>query len=153
MAYVREVKTSSGATAVQIVHSSHRGSRKIEHLGSAHTPEEVEALKAAAKQRIDEGQAELDLGLEVAAAAASGGPLEIAGTRMGHLWDALSRAYDALGFDEAAKGDEVFRQFVLARIIEPTSKEDSVRVLDEVGVNATSYRSIKRRLPIYAEES
>jgi hypothetical protein len=80
VAYVRAVKTSSGATAVQIVHSS-RGSRKIEHLGSAHTPEEVEALKVAARQRIDEGQAELDLGLEVAAAAGSGGPLEIAGSR------------------------------------------------------------------------
>jgi hypothetical protein len=122
---------------VQIVRSFHRGSRKIEHLGSARTPEEVEALKAAAKQRLEEGQAELDLGLEVAAAAASGGPLEIAGSRMGHLWDALSGAHDALGFAEAARGDEVFRQLVLARIIEPTSKEDSVRVLDEVGVLAT----------------
>jgi hypothetical protein len=59
VAYVRTVKTSSGATAVRIVRSFHRGSRKIEHLGSAHTPEEVEALKAAAKQRIEEGQAEL----------------------------------------------------------------------------------------------
>ena len=34
MAYVRTVKTSSGATAVQIVWSSWRGSRSIEHLGS-----------------------------------------------------------------------------------------------------------------------
>ena len=41
---------------------------------------------------------------------------------MGHLWDALGAAYDALGFDAAAGGDEVFRQLVLARIIEPTSK-------------------------------
>jgi hypothetical protein len=29
------VKTKSGATAVQMVWSSQRGSRKIEHLGSA----------------------------------------------------------------------------------------------------------------------
>ena len=72
MAYVRTVKTSSGATAVQLVHSSRRGSRKIEHLGSAHTPEEVEALKIVAKERIEAGQAELDLGLEVAEAASSG---------------------------------------------------------------------------------
>jgi hypothetical protein len=40
----------------------------------------------------------------------------------------LSAAYDVLGFDEAAEGDEVFRQLVLARIIEPTSKQDSLRV-------------------------
>lgn len=74
---------------MQIVRSSHRGSRNIEHLGSAHTAEEVEALMAAAKQRIEERHAELDLGLEIAAVAASGGPLEIIGSRMGHLWGAL----------------------------------------------------------------
>ncbi len=153
MAYVRTVKTASGATAVQIVHSSRQGSRKIEHLGSAHDEQEVAALKAAAGQRIIEGQAELDLGLSLAEAAASGGPLEITSSRMGHLWDALSRAYDVLGFDQAAGRDEVFRQLVLARIIEPTSKEDSVRVLEEVGVAAASYRTIKRRLAGYAEES
>ena len=31
MPYVRTVKTASGATAVQIVYSYHRGSRQIEH--------------------------------------------------------------------------------------------------------------------------
>jgi hypothetical protein len=151
--YVRTVKTSSGAMAVQIVHSNRRGSKDIEHLGSAHTPEQVEALKAVARQRIEAGQAQLDLGLEVAAAAASGGPLEIVGSRMGHLWDALSRCYDLLGFDVAAGGDEVFRQLVLARIIEPTSKEDSIRVIEETGAAAASYRTIGRRLPTYATEA
>jgi hypothetical protein len=33
--YVRTVKKSSGATAVQIVYSSRRGPRQIERLGSA----------------------------------------------------------------------------------------------------------------------
>jgi hypothetical protein len=42
---VRTVKTSSGATAVQIVYSSHGGSREIEYLGSAHSGVEVELLK------------------------------------------------------------------------------------------------------------
>jgi hypothetical protein len=71
---------------------------------------------------------------------------------MGHLWDALSLAYDVLGFDEAAGGDEVFRQLVLARIIEPTSKLDSVRVLAEVGVPAASYPTMNRRLRVYSTE-
>jgi hypothetical protein len=48
VAYVRTVKTSSGATAVQIVWSSRRGSRSIEHLGSAHGEAGLAALKAAA---------------------------------------------------------------------------------------------------------
>jgi hypothetical protein len=69
------------------------------------------------------------------------------------LWDALCRAYDALGFDEATGGDEVFRQLVLARIIEPTSKQDSLRVLEEVGIQPASYATLKRRLPVYAQEA
>jgi hypothetical protein len=45
---MRTVKTSSGATAVQVVWSSRRGTREIEHLGSAHDEAELQALKAAA---------------------------------------------------------------------------------------------------------
>ena len=70
--------------------------------------------------------------------------MPIRSSRMGHLWDALCRAYDVLGFDQAAGGDEVFRQLVLARIVEPTSKLDSARVLEEVGLSAPSYRTVLR---------
>lgn len=72
---------------------------------------------------------------------------------MGRVWDALCRAYDVLGFDAAADGDEVFRGLALARIIEPTSKLDSLRVLDEVGIAPASYATVKRRLPVFAKES
>jgi hypothetical protein len=146
--YVRTVRTKSGATAVQVVWSSRRGSREIEHLGSAHDDAELEALRAAAQQRVAAGQAELDLGLE----PAGGGPLPITSSRMGHLLDALDRAYRVLGLEEAAGGDEVFRHLVLARIIEPVSKLDSLRVLDEAGLPPVSYRTVTRRLPAYAEE-
>ena len=132
MAYVRTVRTASGATAVQIVWSSRRGSRRIEHIGSGHDEAEVEALRAAARQRLAGGQTELDLGLDVGAAPT--GPLTIVGSQAAHLWDALSRAYDAVGFDRVSGADDVFRSLVLARIIEPTSKIDSLRVLAEVGV-------------------
>jgi hypothetical protein len=156
VAYVRTVRTASGARAVQIVHGSRRGSRTIEHVGSAHDELELEALKAAARQRLAGGQAQLDLGLDPAATAAvaagSSGPLEITSSRMGHLWDGLSSAYDTLGFGRAASGDEVFRQLVLARIIEPTSKADSLRVLAEVGVDAVSYPTLNRRLRGYAAD-
>jgi hypothetical protein len=137
VAYVRTVKTASGATAVQVVHGSRRGSRDIEHVGSGHDEAEVEALKAAARQRLAGGQQELDLGL--AETATSGpGPLEIVSSRAECLWDALCRAYDAVGFTQATGGDELFRQLVLARIVEPTSKQDSLRVLAEVGIDGSS---------------
>jgi hypothetical protein len=53
---------------------------------------------------------------------------------MTHLWDGLCAAYRALGFESVTKGDNVFRDLVLARIIELTSKIDAGRVLSEVGV-------------------
>jgi len=149
---VRTVKTASGARAVQIVHSSRRGSRDIEHIGSAHDDVELELLKVAARQRLAAGQGELDLGVAGAARhAGAGGPLPITSSRMGHLWDALDHAYRVLGFERAAGGDKVFRQLVLARIIEPTSKLDTVRVLEEVGITSASYPTINRRLPVYAK--
>ena len=155
--HVRTVKTSSGATAVQIVHSNRSGSRDIEHIGSAHSDAEVEVLKIAARQRLAAGQGVLDLGLVVpsgisdSSSVPPGSPLPIRSSRMGHLGDALAGVYERLGFTEAAGGDEVFRQLVLARIIEPSSKLDSIRVLQEAGLTAASYPTINRRLPRYAK--
>jgi hypothetical protein len=134
--HIRTVKTASGARAVQIVYSRRKGSRRIEHIGSAHDAVALELLKAAARQRMAAGQ----------------GELPITASRMGHLWDALSRAYEVLGFDAAAEGDEVFRCLVLARIIEPTSKLDSLRVLEEIGIGPPSYATVKRRLPGYGAQ-
>jgi hypothetical protein len=77
--------------------------------------------------------------------------LPITASRAAHLWDALSRAYDVLGFDAATGEDEVFRQLVLARIIEPTSNADSFRVIKETGVARVSYPTLNRRLPLFAK--
>jgi hypothetical protein len=68
--------------AVQIVLSSRRGARDIEHIvGSAHEDAEFELLMAVAWQRLAAGQGELDLGLDDGPEA--GGPLEIVSSRMG----------------------------------------------------------------------
>jgi hypothetical protein len=124
----------------------------IEHLGSAHDEAELEALKAAAQQRIAAGQLELGLRL--------GGPGPVRADRAAadHLLadeppGGRSRArLPGAGVRDAAGGDEVFRHLVLTRVIEPASKLDSLRVREEAGVAAASYRTLKRRLPAYAEE-
>jgi hypothetical protein len=60
------------------------------------------------------------------------------------LWHVLSSANARLGFD--GLGDEAFKQLVLARLVEPVSKADSVRVLDELGVPHASLRTMFRSL-------
>jgi hypothetical protein len=80
-------------------------------MGSAHDEAELEALKAAAQQRIVAGQLELGLGL------GQSGPVRAAADHllaMSHLVDALERGYRVLGFEDAAGGDEMFRHLVLA---------------------------------------
>jgi hypothetical protein len=67
---------------VQIVWSSRRGSREIEHIGSAHDDGEIEVLKAGARQRLAAGQPELDLGL---AGLGLARPLEIASSQTGRF--------------------------------------------------------------------
>jgi hypothetical protein len=145
VAYVRTVKTASGAVAVQIVHANRRGSRAIEHIGSAHSPGEVEVLKTVAWQRLHANQDPLDF--EDGQLGEDEAPILASQAR--HLWETLSTAYRALGLDRACP-DEVFAQLVLARVIEPVSKLDSIRVLTELGIAAPSYPTIKRRLPDYA---
>ncbi len=64
-----------------------------EHIGSAHDEVELEALKAVGRRRLAGGQGELDLGLQPE--PCGGGSLPITSSRMGHLWDALTRVMPA----------------------------------------------------------
>ena len=65
MAYVRKVRTASGAVAVQVVRK-HRGQRTIlAHVGSAHTDAQLGILLEWARRMIAEDQGVLDI--EVAA--------------------------------------------------------------------------------------
>jgi hypothetical protein len=144
--YVRKVPTASGAKAVQIIWSKRRGRAEVEHIGSAHDEAELELLTAVARQRMHAGQDELDLGLP----ANDQSSVEVVGIRMGRLLDAINAVYRQLGLHLAPGADEVFEQLVTARIIEPTSKQDSARVVEEAGLQPASYPTVKRRLPGYA---
>jgi len=147
VSYVRTVKTASGATAVQIVHSNRRGSREIEHIGSAHSPAEVEVLKTVARQRLHANQDTLDLD----DGRLGDDEAPIVSSQARHLWEVLATAYQVLGLDRVCGRDEVFMLLTLARVIEPTSKLDSIRVLTEVGIAAPSYPTIWSRFPSFSD--
>jgi hypothetical protein len=137
---VRKVRTASGATAVQIAERQGGRDKVLEHLGSAHTEAELAALVAVAQRKVYPGQGELDL----TAGTVPAGHAVITGKSSAVLWHVLQAGYTQLGFDTVR--DESFKQLVLARIIEPTSKADSVRVLDEIGVAHASLRTMFRSL-------
>ena len=144
--FIRKVPTASGARAVQIVHKQGRRVLGIEHIGSAHDDAELAVLMEISRQQLHAGQEILDLDVapRTGSAPARGGGARVAGMRSQLLWNVLEAAYARLGFD--AIGDEAFKALMLGRIIEPTSKADTLRVLDEVGVAAPSLRTVFRAL-------
>lgn len=54
--------------------------------------------------------------------------------------EAIKTVYAHLGLGEAVGGDRAFEQMVVARLIEPTSKADTPRVLSEIGWPAPTHR-------------
>lgn len=140
MAFIRKVKTGSGATAVQIVRKSYGRIISIKHLGSAHTDKELSILLSLAKDRLRAGQQTLFPAQKTAL------KVEIKQTFSSLLFKVLKEQYDRLGF--VGLKDEYFAYLSIARIVEPTSKLDSLRVLSDLGIEDLSkdrlYRCLSR---------
>lgn len=172
MAWIRRVRTASGATAVQIAEYVHGRRKILAHVGSAHTEAELGILLERARGLLaDDGQDALDVqverstikaglvgqagdetGLFPAATGRTGSalraervsPPRVVATASGLLFDTLAGIYDDLGFDVV--GDEVFRDLVIARIVEPTSILDTARVLTDLGRMPASEKTMRRTL-------
>ena len=138
MAFIRKVKTASGATAVQIAYKQKGRISKIIHIGSAHTGEELEMLLALARKRMQANQLELFTETKTSLR------VSIKRSYSGLLWTVLQDEYRKLGFDRL--GDEIFEALCIARIVEPTSKLDSLRVLADLGVDPINRNRLYRSL-------
>ena len=141
--------------SVQVIWSRKGGVTKMTQIGVAHTEEDLAVLMLEAEEVLAGGQGELDLDFgdpaTTLAPRHSGRRLKSVGSKSEHLWQALQAACSALDFDHAA-GDRVFRDLVLARVIEPTSKLQAIRVCAAAGYPTMSYKTIMRRLPLYSAE-
>jgi hypothetical protein len=136
-------------------------------VGSAHDEAELGLLLEEAHRSLeDDRQGVLDLGITPQARQAAmipvprqpalfgGGPAPAARrvvprartlkTASRLLYDVLAGVYADLGF--GALGDEVFRDLVIARVVEPTSLLDAGRVLAELGRVPASLSTRKRTL-------
>lgn len=135
--FIRKVKTKSGSTAVQIITKHGRQVVSLTHVGSAKDPQHLDFLISLAKTKIYENQ--LNLFPEEKS------PIILqAKTNSQYLHDQLLSVYQQLHFDKLA--DNIFAQLVIARLVEPTSKLDTIRVLDELGLVPPSKDKIYRCL-------
>jgi Transposase DDE domain len=152
---------------VQIAEYDDGRRRIVAHVGSAHTEAELGILLERAREMLaDPAQGTFDLGIEPAvpqarlvvpptapalfgaerrdAAPAAARPARVVSTDSRLLFQALEGIYDDLGF--GALGDDVFRDLVLARVVEPTSILDTGRVLADLGRKAASDKTMRRAL-------
>lgn len=133
----------SGATTVQIVEKRHRQCTIVEHLGSVHTDAELAALVEISTVRLNAGQDQLDLDVDD-----QGSPVDapaVVQTMTSRLLMQMMRAsWERLEFD--AITDEAFFQPVAARLAEPTSKIDSLRVIVGPGIDPVHLSTVKRCL-------
>jgi hypothetical protein len=125
------------------VHKRGRIVDGIDHIGSAHDADQLALLEELARERLHAGQQVLEFDTR-AAGRVDAGTAVVEATSARLLWQALDSVYEALGFTVIR--DEAFRALVMARIVEPTSKLDTVRVLGELGVNSPSRVTFMRCL-------
>ncbi len=152
---------------MQIAESSGGRRKIVAHVGSAHTEAELGILLERAREMLaDPGQGAFDLAIEPSVPqvrlvtreaapalfdaeppggipAAAGSPRVVpADSRL--LFQALDGVFEDLGF--GVLGDDVFRDLVLARVVEPTSILGTGRVLGELGRKAASDKTMRRTL-------
>lgn len=144
MAFIRRIKTTSRATAVQIAYKQKGKIVKIIHIGSAHTEEELNILLALARKRLQENQ--LALFPEAQPSLRVG----IKRSFSELLWNTLREQYRRVGFTRL--NDETFEALCIARIVEPTSKLDSLRVLADLGVGPIDQNKLYRSLAKAADQ-
>ena len=145
MAFIRKVKTRSGATAVQVVRKENGKVVNIEHIGSAHTKQELGILLKLAREQLFKGQISL---LSDEYKSSLSVKLKKSYSRL--LWMELQKQYRILGFHKLR--DDIFMALCLSRLVEPCSKIDSLRVLEDLGVNGIDKNQLYRCLTRVVEK-
>lgn len=133
MLSIRTTKTASGATAVQIVRYEQRKKIIIAHLGSAHTAEELQSLKNAARAFIEARSKQRPLLLPSTAIPSSTlialDKCRYIGIRYSFLYETLRRVCEVFSFHTLKQ--PLLLDLAIMRLMEPASKLRSLELLEE----------------------
>ena len=138
---IRVVKTSSNASAVQVIRYNNRKRIVFKHIGSAHNEEDLKGLKEIAKKVVEEASRQIALfesqkPVNVICLEKS----DFLGVYYTFLYDALRSVCNQIGFDSIS--NKMLLDLVVIRMVEPASKLRSIELLEE-------YFGIKHRRQNY----
>jgi transposase len=147
MLHVRTIKTSSGATAVQIVRYQGRKTVVTQHIGSAHNKKDLLLLKQAAADWIAKATSQSSLfpSREPSSSILPLDKCQYLGFRYGLLYEVLSKHFTLFKFHLLQ--NKLLTDLVIARIIEPGSKLQSLEFLSEFMGVQHQRRDLYRQLP------
>lgn len=147
MYHIRTVKTSSGATAVQVISYKNRKRIILQHIGSAHTQEELASLRTTAEAWIARQTKQQHLFLAEKKTTSTLIPIDKMrnlGFRYGFAYNILMQILRLAQLHTLK--NQFFLDLVLIRILQPASKLESLKLLSELfGITYTRadfYRSI-----------
>lgn len=123
---IREVKTNSGKTAVQVYALVKRKRNILKHVGSGKDQKEIENLKEEAKNWIEiETNAK---GLFQSAQESFSKNYQYLGSSYSFAYEFLSKVFVDFNFNKYAK--KIFQDLVIAQILEPSSKRQNLLFLE-----------------------
>ncbi len=130
---VRTTKTASGKTAVQIVHRGNHRIRFVKHIGTGSNNEEVKKLVEKAQRYILQTSNTTPLFPEIFSTRAdttvSVDDLEFTHAYHSFAYEFLSYFYRRCGFRKL--DNNLLKDLVIMRIIEPSSKLHAIALLKE----------------------
>lgn len=131
MYHVRTTSTSSGKTAVQVVEYQGKQTRVIKHIGSTASDEEIKLLKEHACLYIRRITGQLPLfpfSNNFKSKILQINKIKYLGFRYTFLYETIYWIFSTLKFTSLT---ELLTDFVLIRIVEPTSKLQALDLLNE----------------------
>ncbi|MDR0822661.1 MAG: IS1634 family transposase [Endomicrobium sp.] len=140
--YICKEKFKDGRVRIKVVDKDGRRRIGVKHIGVAHNEKEIDTLLILAREEMrDPNQLELKLFDDK-----EGVEQRIIQKRAysKYLFESLGEIYDGLKFNEIK--DETFKQMTIARIIEPASKLDTIRILKKLGLEVATNTGIHRSL-------
>ncbi len=145
---VRTARTSSGATAVQVVRYESGKMIMVKHIGSAHNQKELLALRAIAALWMEKTSKQPSLFPDRGTSASEQlTQYQYVGFRYAMMYESLYELCKVFGFQWLR--NKLLVDLVIARIVEPSSKVHSIEFLKEFMGIEHGRRDLYRQLPTF----
>ena len=134
MYHIRETKTASGATAVQVVRYENRRLIIETHIGSGHTKEEINGLFNIAEEYIEKSTKQTKLfpianNISNESSLISLDKCRYLGFRLNFIYSLVYQLMSRFGFTRL--NEPLLVDLSIIRIVEPASKLRSLQLLKE----------------------